>query len=180
MDGIAHEAMPALTGAARSFEIKPDKTTFTGDASVNIAAMFFPMARRGTDGQKLNLDSELSFEHALVAPEKGNGDNWLVISDCVTYLLYPFVTCGATDGWDTGISVSNTTADSNIFGAFDATTEQNGAVVMYGFPKLTAEAPMVDPIVQMVAANLMAGDTITFQCSNTTMAGDGRLRHRQG
>ena len=133
--------------------------------------MLFPMARRGTDGEKINLDSELSFEHALVAPEKDNGEDWLVISDCVTYLLYPFVTCGATNGWDTGISVSNTTADGNIFGAFDATTEQNGAVVMYGFPKLTAEAPMVDPIVQTVAATLMAGDTTTFQCSNTTMAG---------
>ena len=120
---------------------------------------------------KIYLESELSFEHALVAPEKDNGEDWLVISDCVTYLLYPFVTCGATDGWDTGISVSNTTADGNIFGAFDATTEQNGAVVMYGFPKLTAEAPMVDPIVQTVAANLRAGDTTTFQCSNTTMAG---------
>ena len=60
-------------------------------------------------------------------PRKTTETDWLVISDCVTYLLYPFVTCGATNGWDTGISVSNTTADGDIFGAFDATTEQNGS-----------------------------------------------------
>ena len=96
-----------------------------------------------------------------------------MLSECVTYLLYPFVTCGATDGWDTGISVSNTTADGNIFGAFDEPNEQNGAVVMYGFPKLSAEAKTDGRSNRSdtVAATLMAGDTITFQCSNTTMAG---------
>ena len=25
-----------------------------------------------------------------------------MLSECVTYLLYPFVTCGATDGWEHG------------------------------------------------------------------------------
>ena len=119
---------------ARSFKITPSKTTFMGDASINISAQLWPEARKGTDGEKLNLDSELSFEHPLQAPEKGNGEGWLVISECVTYLLYPFVTCGATPGWSTGISVSNTSADANIFGAFDETNEQNGSVVLYGFP----------------------------------------------
>ena len=160
--------------AARSFKITPKKTTFTGDASVNISAMLYPMARRGTDGEKLNLGTELSFEHPAEAPEKGNGEGWLVISECVTYLLYPFITCGATPGWSTGISVSNTTADGNIFGEFDEVDEQMGSVVMYGFPRgqaAPAEGEMVEPVVSTVSSNLMAGDTITLDCGNTTMAG---------
>ena len=160
--------------AKRSFEISPSKTTFMGDASIDITAMLHPMARRGTDGEKLNLDSELSFEHPAEAPEKGNGDDWLVISECVTYLLYPFITCGATPGWSTGISVSNTTADGNIFGAFDEVTEQMGSVVMYGFPRgqaAPAEGESVQPVVSTISSNLMAGDTITLDCGNTTMAG---------
>ena len=164
---------------ARSFKITPTKTTFMGDASVDISAQLYPDARRGTDGEKLNLDSELSFEHPLQAPDKGNGEDWLVISECVTYLLYPFVTCGATPGWSTGISVSNTTADANIFGAFDATTEQNGSVVLYGFPKERIlsevededEEPTVEAIVDTITDDMKAGETMTFDCGNTMMAG---------
>ena len=165
--------------APRSFKIVPSKTTFMGDASINISAQLWPPARRGTDGQKLNLDSELSFEHPLQAPEKGNGEGWLVVSECVTYLLYPFVTCGATPGWSTGIAVSNTSADANVFGAFDETSQQHGSVVIYGFPKeriLSAvededEDPMVEPVVSTISDQLMAGETMTFDCGTTTMAG---------
>ena len=163
--------MPPTSFSGRS-TLTPTKHNFSGDQSLSVMAMLYPMSELDAKGNKAGLMTKLSFSAPAVAPEEGKGEEWLVLSECVTYLLYPFITCGATDGWDTGISVSNTTADGNIFGAFDATTEQNGAVVMYGFPKkLTAEAPMVDPIVQTVAATLMAGDTITFQCSNTTMAG---------
>ena len=160
---------------ARSFKIVPgDKTAFTGDATLDISAALFPAASRGTDGEKLNLGSELSFEHPLQAPEEGKGEDWLVISECVTYLLYPFVTCGSSAGWTTGISVSNTTADGNIFGAFDETAEQAGSVVMYGFPRgqtEPAEGESVEPVVHTLTSKLIAGDTITEDCSNTTMAG---------
>ena len=103
-----------------------------GDASINISAQLWPEARRGTDGEKLNLDSELSFEHPLQAPEKATRGvaGHFRVRDLPAL---SFVTCGATPGWSTGISVSNTTADANIFGAFDETNEQNGSVVLYGF-----------------------------------------------
>lgn len=159
----------------RSFTITPTgDTKFMGDASVDVAAMLYPMARRGTDGEKLNLASILSFEHALVDPDKDMGKDWLVVSECVTYLLYPFVTCGATPGWSTGLSVSNTTADGNVFGAFDKTDEQSGSVILYGFPRgmaAPAEGEVVEPVVSTVSANLMAGDTVTLDCGSTTMAG---------
>lgn len=169
------ESMGACKSKARSFMIVPSKVKdFTGDAALDISAMLFPMARRGTDGEKLALESELSFEHPMQAPEDGKGEGWLVISECVTYLLYPFVTCGASAGWSTGITVSNTTADGNIFGAFDETTEQSGSVVMYGFPQgqgAPAEGEMVEPVVSTLSTNLMAGDTVTEDCGDTTMAG---------
>ena len=107
--GTETDLSPKQNATARSFTITLKDTTFKGDASVNISAQLVPMAQRGTDGEKLNLDDTLSFESQLMAPEEGNGEGWLVISECVTYLLYPFVTCGATPGWSTGISVSNTT-----------------------------------------------------------------------
>ena len=164
---------------ARSFTITPSKTTFKGDATVDISAALYPDARRGTDGEKLNLDSELSFEHPLQDPEKGNGEGWLVISECVTYLLYPFITCGAVPGWSTGISVSNTTADANVFGAFDGTSEQDGGVVLYGFPKDRMlsevededEVATVEAVVDTISDDLKAGETMTFDCGNTMMAG---------
>ena len=175
---VVDESMTDFTATqnnvARSFKIMPKKTTFTGDASLNISAMLHPMARRSTEGMKLGLEDMLSFEHPMEAPEDGKGTDWLVISECVTYLLYPFITCGATPGWSTGISVSNTTADGDIFGAFDEVEEQMGSVMMYGFPRgqpAPAEGKMVEPVVSTVSANLMAGDTITFDCGNTTMAG---------
>ena len=165
--------------AARSFKVVPSKTTFVGDASIDIAAQLWPEARKGIDGEKLNLESQLSYDHPLLAPEKGNGEGWLVISECVTYLLYPFVTCGATPGWSTGISVSNTSADGNIFGAFDESSQQHGSVVMYGFPKERMlsevedeeEEPTVEAVVDTISEELKAGETMTFDCGNTMMAG---------
>lgn len=175
---VDETAIPFAAGA-RSFMVTPEKLTFTGDASVNISAMLYPDARRGTDGEKLDLESMLSFEHPMQDPEKGNGEGWLVISECVTYLLYPFVTCGATPGWSTGISVSNTSADGNVFGAFDESSQQHGSVIMYGFPKERMLAPveeegddpMVEPVVSTISDQLMSGGTITFDCGATTMAG---------
>ena len=165
-----------LTGV-RSFTITPDEVNFGSDASVDIAAMLFPSATLSAEGVKLNLESELSFEAELQNPMDDDGNNtgegWLVISECVTYLLYPFVTCGATPGWTTGISVSNTSADADIFGAFDEANEQNGSVVMYGFPSepMLSADDTVEPVVAIVRGNLAAGATVTLDCGDTTMAG---------
>ena len=98
-----------------------------------------------------------------MTPEK-NGDDWLVISDCVTYLLYPFVTCGYTPGWTTGISVSNTSPDRGVFGPFDNLTGEDGPVTTYGFTKGMAADAI--PLTTMVSSNLAAGDTMSFTCSD--------------
>ena len=169
-----------LNDAARTFKI--DGITFAnfGGASIDVTARLWPQAKRNTsDGKKsaADLKSALSFEHAAEDPtfaKDAREGAWVIVEDCVTYLLYPFITCGATAGWSTGVSVSNTSADGNVFGAFDETQEQHGAVVLYGFPRgqaAPAEGEMVEAVVSTVSTNLRAGDTTTFDCSSTNMAG---------
>lgn len=174
-DTDAQAAINKAKEGAMSFTIKP-KVTIKGEANLDIHAILAPHAERNADGTKNagDLMTNLSFEAPAEYPKDGKGMGWAVVSECVTYLLYPFITCGATPGWGTGLSVSNTSADGDIFGGFGNTKDQSGSVVMYGFPKgqeMPAEDKSVQPIVHMVSSNLMAGDTITINCAETTMAG---------
>ena len=162
--------------AARSFDITPTKHTFSGAQTLGVTAMLYPQANIDSRGEKSDLATVLSFAADPVVPikDKKPVTEWLVLGDCVTYLLYPFVTCGGTAGWSTGITVSNTSADGNVFGAFDESKEQSGSVIMYGFPQgqeAPAEGEMVEPVVSTLSTNLMAGDTIVADCGDTTMAG---------
>ena len=150
----------------RSFSITPKKIELAGDQTLSVTAMLYPMAETDAKGDKSNLGSVLSFAADSVAPEEGKGEEWLVLSECVTYLLYPFVTCGDTQEWSTGLSVSNTSKDDGVFGAFDETKEQSGSVILYGFPG-GGEAS----VSEMLTSDLAAGDTITRACDKTRMAG---------
>ena len=160
-----------LNDAARSFKIDGLEFENFGGAAINVTARLWPMAKRNSDGKKnaADLSSTLSFEHAAQDPEFADDARegaWLIVADCVTYLLYPFVTCGDTEEWSTGLSVSNTSKDDGVFGAFDETKEQSGSVILYGFPG-GGEAS----VSEMITSNLAAGDTITTACSKTRMAG---------
>ena len=178
VDGVTlpDATTPIPHTAARSFDITPTKHTFSGAQTLGVTAMLYPMANIDSRGEKSDVATVLSFDADPVVPikDKEPVTDWLVLGDCVTYLLYPFVTCGAVPGWSTGVSVSNTSADGNVFGAFDESKEQSGSVVMYGFPRgqaAPAEDAMVEPVVSTVSSELMAGDTHTFDCGDTTMAG---------
>ena len=154
-----------------SFKIKPkiDFTKVAGDTVVGISARLWPSALVDEDGKKTDLATQLSYNQPPMTPEK-NGADWLVISDCVTYLLYPFVTCEYSPGWTTGISVSNTSPDRGVFGPFDNLTGEDGPVTAYGFAKGMAADAM--PLMTMVSSNLAAGDTVSFTCSdNSVLAG---------
>ena len=160
-----------LNDAPRSLKIEGLKFTNFGGAEINVTARLWPMAKRNSDDKKnaTDLSSTLSFEHATEDPEFADDARegaWLIIADCITYLLYPFVTCGDTEEWSTGLSVSNTSKDDGVFGAFDETKEQSGSVILYGFPA-GGEAS----VSEMITSNLAAGDTITRACDKTRMAG---------
>ena len=100
----------------------------------------------------------------------------LTVSECVTYLLYPFVTCGSTDGWSTGLSVANTTMDDDVFGEEKGAAAQSGSVTLYGYPKSAKAADgssgeMGDAVMMMLSPNLAAGDTIATACPMVTDGG---------
>lgn len=59
------------------------------------------------------LEDDPSVNVPLFAPN-GSAAGALVVSDCVTTLLFPFVT--NTAGFDTGIAIANTTSDDTSFG----------------------------------------------------------------
>ena len=72
---------------------------------------------------------------AVTDKESGDGTgDFLNIAECVTYLLFPYITCGAHADWDTGIAIANTTMDDDIFGLSAGATAQRGSVTMYAFP----------------------------------------------
>ena len=185
----AVDAMPGMPGiqpylddTARSFGVTIAGVKNLGSVGLNVSAQLWPAARRNSDGKKnaADLRSILSFEHSLEDPtfaDDARDGAWLIVSDCITYLLYPFVTCGteANPQWVTGISVSNTSKDAGVFGSFDETEEQSGSVTLYGFPKSVATVNgsgiVPEPVVSLLSSNLAAGDTYSFTCTDSVMAG---------
>ena len=100
----------------------------------------------------------------------------LTVSECVTYLLYPFVTCGSTAGWSTGMSVANTTMDDDVFGEKKGAAPQAGSVTLFGYPKSAKAADgssgeTGDAVMMMLSPNLAAGDTIATACPMVTEGG---------
>ena len=156
---------------ARSIKLTPSKITIANSATLDIHSIMVPHAEKDSDGNKTDLTSQVSFESPAVYPEDGMGMEWAVVSDCVTYLLYPFITCGYTEGWTTGISVSNTSRDEGVFGAFDKTDPQSGSVILYGFPRNGGGEEMPDVVMKMVSEDLAAGDTVSFTCDEGETAG---------
>ena len=104
-----------------------------------------------------------------------DGD-FVVVSPCVTYLLYPFLTCGGTAGWTTGLSVANTTHDDLVYGAKKGASAQSGSVTLYGYPSSTkagdgSSGEMDAAFMSMLSPNLAAGDTLATGCPSMDGAG---------
>ena len=126
-----------------------------------------------------NIGTVLSYvKNPVTDPETDDGD-FLNIAECVTYLLFPYITCGAHADWDTGIAIANTTMDDGIFGLSAGATAQRGAITMYAFPTGTKTAHNAtdlgytgEPTMTMLSGGLAAGDSIAMTCSsNDALAG---------
>ena len=115
--------------------------------------------------------------------------DFLNIAECVTYLLFPYITCGAHADWDTGIAIANTTMDDGIFGLSTGATAQRGAVTMYAFPtgtksegdNATEMGYMGKPTMAMLSGGLAAGDSLAMNLQRQRDVGwNAGLCHRQG
>ena len=69
------------------------------------------------------MDTILSYVMNIVTdPKAGDSPRGAILNftECVTYLLFPFLTCGAHADWTTSIAIANTTMDDGVFGLSDA------------------------------------------------------------
>ena len=114
--------------------------------------------------------NNLVYNYPLTAKE-----NFLNVTECVTYLLFPYITCGAHADWDTGIAIANTTMDDGVFGVSPGAAAQAGSVTMWAYPSSekaadgsTSEGYMADANPITLSPSLAAGDSIAVTCSGVT------------
>ena len=104
-------------------------TVVTGDIASGgggIADIWAILSPQPSDDDA-NIGMVLSYvKNPVTDPDSDEGD-FLNIAECVTYLLFPYITCGAHADWDTGIAIANTTMDDGIFGLSAGATAQRGA-----------------------------------------------------
>ncbi len=113
----------------------------------------------------------------------------VTVGDCVTYLLFPYVTCSGAD-WTTGFAIANTSKDDMVFGrqltademAKDpdqdrgGATAQSGPVYLYGYPMSPkaaggASGTVPDGMMTMISSGLSSGDTLAVGCDTAGMSG---------
>ena len=111
--------------------------------------------------------------------------------ECVTYLLFPYVTCSDTDEggammdpWTTAMAIANTTLDDGVFGISDGAAAQSGDITLHTFPRSTMDDDgmmmMMDMDPRTVASDLAAGDTWSDTCSNILPGFNGYIIARAG
>ncbi|MCY3757639.1 MAG: hypothetical protein OXG96_07950 [Acidobacteria bacterium] len=145
------------------------KKTGMGGVS-DVWAQLWPMAKTGSDDDRATV---LSYDHAVETKDMGYFVN---VTECVTYLLFPFLTCGAQADWTTGIAVANTSADDEVFPVNAGAAAQGGSVMIHAYPKSTmaektaaghnsSPEMLADPISATISGNLAAGDTVAVTCN---------------
>jgi len=104
-----------IAGAAGATSIPPIGTSAAVTAAVNLA----PVTTATT--------TTIRF-----APNNQGGGTVASVGDCVTNLLFPFITNQV--GFDTSIEISNTTADDLAFGAGAGAAAQSGSCTLTFYP----------------------------------------------
>ena len=154
-------------------EVDPDKVGSGGIA--DIRAWLGPAGKSGDDDDRGSVLSYLTMPDTDPAATDPDG-RILNFSQCVTYLLFPYLNCGAYLNWTTAIAIANTTRDDGVFGLSGGAVEQSGSVVLHAFPRSIPAADgssgrVPEAMVVEVASSLAAGDTVSFTCSQGMLAG---------
>ena len=154
-------------------EIDPDEVGSGGIS--DIRAWLGPSGKSGDDDDRGSVLSYLTMPDTDPAATDPDG-RILNFSQCVTYLLFPYLNCGAYLNWTTAIAIANTTKDDGVFGLSGGAVEQSGSVVLHAFPRSIPAADgssgrVPEAMVVEVATSLTAGDTVSFTCSQGMLAG---------
>ena len=178
-------------GAMDSFEIPI--TVVTGDIASGaggIADIWAILGPQPADDDA-DVGTVLSYvKDAVTDPMVVMGD-FLNIGECVTYLLFPYVTCSRVDeagaledDWTTAIAIANTTLDDGIFGISEGATPQAGGITLHTFPRSGMNDDgmmmMAEPHAYDVASMLAAGDTWSDTCSNFAPGFNGYIIAKAG
>ena len=162
--------------------------TMASDKPADISAWLYPAISSAS-----GLARRLSYKKVAVTDDNAGlpaaAGQLLTVADCMTYLLFPYVTCSSAD-WTTGLAISNTTKDDSVFGREltekektetpnmdrGGATPQSGAVYVYGYPMSTKAADGGSGTVPaesttMVSSGLMSGDTLAISCDTAGMTG---------
>ena len=164
-------------GEMDSFEIPI--TVVTGDIATGgggIADIWGILAPAPADDDA-DTGTVLSYVMNPVTDPELEMGRFLNIAECVTYLLFPYVTCSRVDeegnlmdDWTTAMAIANTTLDDGVFGLSGGATAQSGGITLHTFPKSymgdDGMTMMGDPGAMHVADNLAAGDTWAGTCSS--------------
>jgi len=134
------------TLAATAGALPPIGTTATVTAAVNIG----PIQSAATI-------------IAFATNQQGSTLTVATISDCVTNLLFPYVT--NQGGLDTSFSIANTTADATAFGKAIA-SPQSGPCVLNFWPTTDTTAVAIGTAVFATTPTIPSGALYTFSLSN--------------
>ena len=120
-------------------------------------------------GKDDDRDSVLSYNMmAVTDPDVDEGDI-INFGECVTYLMFPYLTCGDSANWTTAIAIANTTMDDGVFGITGGAAAQSGKIMLHAFPRSVmgedGMRTMDDPMTMELTENLAAGDTYSTTCS---------------
>ena len=130
-------------------------------------AWLAPAGKTGDDDDRATVLSYLKMPDT--DPESDDGDI-INFGECVTYLLFPYLTCGDNDNWTTAIAIANTTLDDGVFGISGGAAAQSGNIMLHAFPRsMMGEDGMMmmhDPMSMELTESLAAGDTYSTTCSS--------------
>ena len=106
------------------------------------------------------------------ATNNEGGGTIATISDCVTNMMFPYVTNQA--GYDTSFSIANTTSDDLAFGAGQGATAQSGSCTMSLWPTADTTLASSSPLgtaSQYTTPTIPSGTLYAFSQSGTSFSG---------
>ena len=171
-----------ITGdAAADKDVTTEKDSFKISFDVEIAdldkvgaggisdlwAWLAPAGKTGDDDDR---DTILSYLMMPDTDPKSDDGDVVNFGECVTYLLFPYLTCGDSANWTTAIAIANTTMDDGVFGISGGAAAQGGNIMLHAFPRsVMGEDGMMtmhDSMTMELTENLAAGDTYSTTCSS--------------
>ncbi len=164
-------------GVADSFKLEPTVTVDESKVGTGGVADIRAWLSPQPADKDADINTLLSYlKKPVTDPEATDPDGRILnFAECVTYLLFPYLNCGAHPAWTTRIDIANTSSDDGVFGVSGGAVEQSGSVVLHAFPRSIptadgASGRVPEAKVMEVASNLAAGDTVSFTCSQGMLA----------